>query len=357
MKNRIKRSFALALAFVLLVSVFPFGSVSAASWPSFGSNCCEFIAQSNIPVYRDQGLSTRGTANPAKSYNAYVDPGDVCHIYGISGGSVLIDYPTSSGYKTGYAAIGKVLGCSAPAEQTTSRGRVTTCRTPGGASYGYVDTNDTVWKLYETGSFTAVMYTAKSGSRTHKVGFVSTREYNNTIGGGTQPKPAAPSTASSAALRSPLKGGLTRTSVSSTTNGIYCDYSAASGTALYAPCDGTAVFRQVTASKNGTTKLASYANYIEFQSSDGRWKIKTCHLSEFNGVKTTIRNSWPYPCGVKQYSCTTNTLSMRKVSAGDVLGWTGATGNASGPHLHLEVYENVNGSWVARNPVSVMAKW
>lgn len=179
-----KKSFRIVsavLALVLLVSAIPFGGVAAsANWPSL-NGCWEFIAQKTIPVYRDANLSTRGTSEPAKSYNAYADPGDVCRVYVLVGDAVFIEYPTSSGTKKGYAKLTDVLGCSAPSGQYTSRGKVNTFKTPGGASYGYISESDTVYVLYQSGDYLYVIYPSKASGRTHKLAFIKLSDFNASI--------------------------------------------------------------------------------------------------------------------------------------------------------------------------------
>lgn len=149
----------------------------------------------------------------------------------------------------------------------------------------------------------------------------------------------------------PLKGRSISYSSSRTTNGQRCDYVAPSGTALYAPADGTVKFMQSYAVNYG--KLASYANQILFTSSDNKYTVRCAHLSSFNGVSLKYSQSLKYPCSSSTYSCSTITLATRNVKRGELLGYTGMTGNASGPHLHIEVKEN--GRAVA--PVDVFATW
>lgn len=154
----------------------------------------------------------------------------------------------------------------------------------------------------------------------------------------------------------PMKNGI---SVSSSvkTNGYNCDYTASSGTPIYAPTSGTVSFKQTTAQSGNVRKMASFGNWIEFISSDGQWKVRCCHLSSFNGVSSSVTSSFKYPCSASQYSCSTKILATKSVSSRALLGYSGKTGNASGPHVHIEVYEKVNGNWKARNPSSVFTTW
>lgn len=104
-------------------------------------------------------------------------------------------------------------------------------------------------------------------------------------------------------------------------------------TPVYAISDGTAYFYQY--SSNGL--LRSYGNYIRFKSADGVYEVRYAHLSRFNGVATPITKSASFPCsGASQKKL----ISSRNVSAGEVLGYIGSTGNSSGTHLHIEVYKN-----------------
>jgi len=157
--------------------------------------------------------------------------------------------------------------------------------------------------------------------------------------------------APSGKLLYPLKGRSISYSSSRTTNGQRCDYVAPSGTALYAPADGTVKFMQSYAVNYG--KLASYANQILFTSSDNKYTVRCAHLNSFNGVSLKYSQSLKYPCSSSTYSCSTITLATRNVKRGELLGYTGMTGNASGPHLHIEVKEN--GRAVA--PIDVFATW
>ena len=135
----------------------------------------------------------------------------------------------------------------------------------------------------------------------------------------------------------PLKGSIT-TSSNVKTKGYNCDYRAPSGTPVYAPTDGTVNFRQSYAVNYG--KLASYGNNFVFTSSDGQYKITCAHLSSFNNVGLRYSQSLSYPCSASKYKCSTISLGTRNVRKGDLIGYTGMTGNASGPHIHIEVTKN-----------------
>ena len=104
-------------------------------------------------------------------------------------------------------------------------------------------------------------------------------------------------------------------------------------TPVYAVTGGTAYFYQCHS--NG--RLRSYGNYIRFVSADGTLEVRYAHLSRFNGVATPITADSAYPCSGAASKDLVGTLS---VSAGQILGYVGTTGNSTGVHLHLEVYRN-----------------
>ena len=149
----------------------------------------------------------------------------------------------------------------------------------------------------------------------------------------------------------PLKGSIMVTPVSAKTKGLYCDYRASEGTPVYAPADGKVQFRQSYAVNY--RKLASYGNNFVFTSSDGQYKVIGAHLSSFNNISLTIKDSLSYPCGQSNYKCTTMILETRDVHKGDLIGYTGMTGNAKGPHIHIEVTKN--GTPV--DPKAVFTTW
>ena len=162
-----------------------------------------------------------------------------------------------------------------------------------------------------------------------KTGYVSTQYLtsSNPIGG-------AP--IKSSALVSPVPAGA-KFNRKTNDNGWYgyhdINRNVSTNTPVYAVTDGVAEFYQYHT--NG--KLRSYGNVIKFTSSDGVYKITFAHLSRFNGVSTPITADSAYPCSGAR---TKALVATRNVSAGDILGYIGTTGNSSGVHLHIEVYKN-----------------
>ena len=148
----------------------------------------------------------------------------------------------------------------------------------------------------------------------------------------------------------PLKGKIVRSS-NCKTNKQYCDYKAAQGTPVYAPADGKVVFRQTYSTKY--KKLVSYGNSIYFTSSDGKYTVLCAHLKKFNGVPLTYTKSMSYPCPYNKKNCKTINLKTKKVKKGELLGYVGHTGNASGAHLHIEVKKE----GVAKSPANVFTTW
>src|SRR5699024_5819540 len=117
-------------------------------------------------------------------YNAYIAAGDVVKVYEVTSSYTYLEYPTSSGMKTGYAKTSSLFGVSYPVEKIVSSGKVTTYQTTAESNEsGYVAKKETVFKvdLVKIGEYTLVMDTTISGSRAYKAAFVKTESYHSTI--------------------------------------------------------------------------------------------------------------------------------------------------------------------------------
>lgn len=188
--NRMKRFVAMLLALTICFGMLPMLGAEASAapaWPGLSSSgYCEMVLPGNIPVYRNTGLTTRGTCSPAKSYNAYGAQGDKIYIYSVNGSYAKINYPAGSTRKTGYVSTASLLGVSAPKESFAAKAKVTTYNIAASVTQtGSVAKGDTVYKL-GTGKngYVLVMYTAVSGSRAYKAAFVKGEEYSKLMGGG-----------------------------------------------------------------------------------------------------------------------------------------------------------------------------
>ena len=156
---------------------------------------------------------------------------------------------------------------------------------------------------------------------------------------------------SSGTLLFPLRGQMAYSSTV-TTNGQRCDYVAPMNTPVYAPADGSVSFRQTFNTINGVRTLTSYGNSIQFRSSCGRYTMVLAHLNSFNGVTLEIPSSRTARQSANS-GTSTFTITSRTVRQGDLIGYSGTTGNSTGAHLHLEIYSY--GSAV--NPVNVFRTW
>lgn len=202
----------------------------------------------------------------------------------------------------------------------------------------YVDAGDRVTVLKEEGNAYFVRYPVRNGTKERWVA-----------------KDIFTSAPMSQGLLYPLKGRAIENSSTLITNGQRCDYRAPSGTPIYAPADGTVQFRQSYAIAE--RKLASYGNNIVFTSRDGQYYVLCAHLSKFNGVELKYTISCPFPCGSGtgkgKYRCNTIILATKNVTKGELIGWSGETGNAKGAHVHIEVKQNGR----AVNPKNVFTVW
>jgi len=65
--------------------------------------------------------------------------------------------------------------------QATARGKATIYNRPGGASWGYFESGDTVIGIATSGNYTQCFYSARSGSRSMKLGWALTSDFNNYV--------------------------------------------------------------------------------------------------------------------------------------------------------------------------------
>lgn len=159
-------------------------NVFAASYPSISSSkYIEFKAQQNINVYKDISCKTRGTSSPSKKYNASISSGDTCYIYKIEKNYIQVNYPTSSGRRTGYIKRNALFDETAPINYISySKAKVTVHKSSSGSC---IAKGDKVWEVdtkKEYSGYKAVIYEAKSGKRAYKLGYIKSNDWNSIIG-------------------------------------------------------------------------------------------------------------------------------------------------------------------------------
>lgn len=323
MSKFIKRLSSLLLIALLLVPMLATTAQAATGWPSLSkSKYCEFTAAKQISVYRNSSCTTRGTSSPAKSYNAYISRNDVCRILEITSSYVKLQYPTSSGYRTGYIKRNAILGVSAPTALETSRGKVTTYKTAGGSSYGYVAKNDKVYVCGESGNYTAVIYPAKSGNRAYKLGYVKTSQYKSTISGKVtfdENKNQSSSTKVKAgSWQWPVSGYRISQKFNNYSNSMSKNY----GRPYHCGVDLVSSNTNIYAAAAGTVK------YKGFTGGNG-YHVILSH--NFNGK--TVYTLYSH---LSSYSACPSVGSS--VSKGAKIGVMGNTGRSFGTHLHFAIF-------------------
>ena len=184
------RTISLLLALILVICAIPMFATSASAvcrcpcWPELSDTAyCEFKADKQILCWNDPNLTVRGTISPYKSYNAYISKGDICKIVGFRYNYLIVKYPTASGERTAYIHKTALFNVITPREFGISKGKAITYSNKSGAVYGSTAKNDSVYVCYSYGDYKMIMYTAVSGNRKYKLGYVTASDYNSIIRG------------------------------------------------------------------------------------------------------------------------------------------------------------------------------
>ena len=125
------------------------------------------------------------------------------------------------------------------------------------------------------------------------------------------------------------------------------DFEAPEGTELYAPMDGYVERAQIAYMKGTTPTLIGYGNRIIFTSEDEKYIIVFGHLSSFFDISTAT-DDWITASEQLSSDDVPDNLRCDRyfmtvpVKKGDIIGYTGRTGQAEGPLLHIEVYVKDN---------------
>ena len=315
-KKQITRIISLLLATILLGSIVVLPASAATAWPSLSSSAyAEFTATKQINCYRNTACTTRGTCSPAKSYNSYIAPGDVCRIEKATSTYFIVKFPTSSGYKTAYIRRADLVGVSSPVEKVTSQGKATTFKNTNGATYGNTAKSDAVFDLGTNGSYKLILYSAKSGSRQYKLGYVKTSDYNNIIKG----KKTTSQNTSASGWQWPMSGYRTSQAFNNKRSNNSRPY--------HTGIDMVSSNKTVVAAASGTVLYKGYS------SGNGYHVV----LSHSNGTKTLYSHLANYN------SCP---AVGKSISKGSALGIMGNTGNSTGAHLHFAIYKGAsNDPW------------
>lgn len=182
---KMKKNIMMAIAGMLLAgSLFIIKNPAKASAATVR---CYTINSGNTTVYSNTGLSSRyGT----------IYGSDELKVVQVTDRYCKVTYPVARGTKTGYIATGKIL-TKTMGNSYRSRAKITAYKRPGGASYGYISSGDTVKVLGNYGSYTQVKYPVSGG---YKYAFISSSSCNAYITSGQSSSSGSSSSSGNASV-------------------------------------------------------------------------------------------------------------------------------------------------------------
>lgn len=329
---------------------------------------CFILGNENCTTYKTQSLEEEA---------GYIFPDDKCTILEINeDGTVKVEYPISKGTKTAYAKVSDFFADTEWKDASTTLGiNIKAYAKPEGNTLtGEVYADDSVCIIAYNGERTQILYPVQDG---YKLGWVDGKYSTDSTPAETEPEAstnvpdidnvsgttltaqtynaqsASSKSKKDTKLGSPVPKGCKFSK--KTKDGSWYGYhdinrNVSKKTKVYAVYGGKVVFKQLYRTYSKKKYLTSYGNYAEltFKINKDSYKIKYAHMDKFNGIKQKIPSTNTKKASGSSGSYTLKTKTVKK---GDTLGYIGMTGNATGVHLHFEIWKN--GKRI--DPVSVIS--
>lgn len=328
---------------------------------------CFILGSENCTTYKTQSLEEEA---------GYIFPDDKCTIMEINeDGTVKVEYPLSKGTKEAYARASDFFADTEWQDTVTVLGinAKAYAKPEGNKLTGEVYADDPVCIIAYKNERTQILYPIQDG---YKLGWIDGKYSTGGTSAETEPEDSNSGNDTGSISGNTFNAAQTFNAASSKSKKDTklgspvpkgCKFSkktkdckwygyhdinrnVSKKTKVYAVYGGKVVFKQLYRTYNKKKYLTSYGNYAEltFKINKDSYKVKYAHLDKFNGIKQKISST-----STKKASGSTGsyTLKTKTVKKGDTLGYIGMTGNASGVHLHFEVWKN--GKRI--DPVSVIS--